>query len=317
MDNICEESEASVKLDFNSMMRNFLRQYLKMLVKIPTYCIYVAAVLERVVRKDNSVRILMYHSTGNIPKEHWDHYDNVPVPRFRSQMEYLKRRYKVISLSDLVRLQEQRKCLESRSIVISFDDGYRNQFLYAYPILKRLGLSAVFFVVTNYIGASRPLYHLQTAQENFSESTEALPLRWEDIEEMSADMIIGSHSCSHRSVGSLPDSEAATEIFESKHMLEQRLGKPIDHFSYPFGSQAYGDFNDRTTELLQKAGYKTACTTVVGANKELLDLYRLKRIPVEASDSVFDLECKLSGAYDWVGPFKTRFQRIFGKRSFA
>jgi peptidoglycan/xylan/chitin deacetylase (PgdA/CDA1 family) len=174
-----------------------------------------------------------------------------------------------------------------------------------------LRLTAVFFVVTDYIGSRLPLYHLQAIPN--SQFSDQLPLDWKEIMEMSEDMDIGSHSCSHRSVGSLSDMEAAAELFESKNLLEEHLGKPIEHFSYPFGSKAYGHFTDKTTELLQKFGYKTACTTVVGTNKEPLNFYALKRIPVEASDSLFDLECKLSGAYDWVGPFKTLFQRTFSK----
>lgn len=301
----------------NRALRNFLRQYLKMLVKVPTYCVYILALPIRRVCQDNSVRILMYHSVGHIPQEQWDHYDNVPVPRFEQQMQYLKRRYKVISLSDMVRFHEHHQRPDPRSVIISFDDGYMNQFLYAYPILKRLNLKAIFFVVTNYIGAPAPLYHLHVAHNSHSEISDQLPLDWKAILEMSKDMDIGSHSCSHRSIGALSDLEAAAELMESKAVLEQHLEKSVEHFSYPFGSEAYGDFTVKTTELLQKIGYKTGCTTVVGANQEPLSLYTLKRIPVEASDSLFDLECKLSGAYDWVGAFKTLFQRTFTRQNYS
>jgi hypothetical protein len=120
-------------------LHKVLRRVFKALIRVVAYFVFTLRLPMRLLSVDRSIRILMYHSVSNLPEETWDDYDNVPVKQFEQQMEYLQRRYKVMSLSDMVRLQEQQQRPEPWSIIISFDDGYRNQFLYAYPISKADG----------------------------------------------------------------------------------------------------------------------------------------------------------------------------------
>ena len=89
---------------------------------------------------------------------------------------------------------------------------------------------------------------------------------------------------------------------------------PVECFAYPFGSRAYGDFDPAIRELLRRAGYRGACTTVVGRNGPGADPLALRRLPVEEADGPFRLRCKLAGAYDWVGPVKSLWQRLVARQ---
>ena len=123
-------------------------------------------------------------------------------------------------------------------------------------------------------------------------------------------MSIGSHSLSHRSLGRMDAQEADGEIRRSRQILEHKLGRRVDLFAYPFGSPAYGDFNEHIQGIVRKAGYLGACTTMVGTNRPGANPFALRRIPVDESDGPFRLRAKLVGAYDWVGWIKVRWQRL-------
>ena len=123
-------------------------------------------------------------------------------------------------------------------------------------------------------------------------------------------MEVGSHSLTHRSLGVIGSTEAEVEIRQSREILERRLGVPVNLFAYPFGSQAYGDFNQGVQQIVRTAGYLAACTTVVGTNGRAADPFALRRIPMEEEDGPFRVRCKLVGAYDWVGKVKATWQRL-------
>jgi peptidoglycan/xylan/chitin deacetylase (PgdA/CDA1 family) len=226
-----------------------------------------------------TVPILMYHSIGYEEGSFF-----VSPENFNRQMRYLKDKgYEVISLDELVKSIESKKRVRRNKVVITFDDGYKDNFTYAYPVLKRYNFPATIFLITDYIGTkSNP------GEKEF--------MLWEDVVVMSNNGIsFGGHTKSHITLGLMVDEKQAfEEIAGSKEALEKKIDGRVDYFCYPVGA-----FNERIKELVRKAGYKGACATNRGYVKYNRDVYELKRIKVTNSDTnkPFSFWAKLSGYY--------------------
>jgi peptidoglycan/xylan/chitin deacetylase (PgdA/CDA1 family) len=263
----------------------------------------------------NDARILMYHSISNFPPEKDVPYDNVPPALFERQMCRLSEgNFNVVRLSNLIDIIEKGENIPPKTIVITFDDGYKNNFLNALPVLKKLKLTGTFFLIADRIGKNEPFPHLlwdNPSREFFSQFPESrLPISWDEARKLkSHNMEIGSHGLSHQSIGHMELKQAKLEIFDSKRILEHELSASVHTFSYPFGSMTYSDYTATTNNLLFDAGYIGACTTEIGPVINGSNLYELKRIPIRENDTLPIFEQKLMGAYDWVNISKRFFQR--------
>ena len=160
---------------------------------------------------------------------------------------------------------EKNKKPPERSLIITFDDGWKNQYRYAFPILKKYNFPATFFIVVNQTGGN-------------------LFMNWQQLKELlNSGMEIGSHTISHPNLKKLTSSQLISEIENSKTILEKKLDCQIEVFAYP-----YGIFDSKIVETVHKAGYKTARTTISGLDQNTEKLYTLKAIQVY--DSLNQLE---------------------------
>jgi peptidoglycan/xylan/chitin deacetylase (PgdA/CDA1 family) len=272
-------------------------------------------------RLGTSVRvpIFMYHQVSRPLKGVASCRDGVSPGRFERQIRaILDAGYRVIPLETLIRELRSGTPEVRRCVVLTFDDGFRGQFVYAYPILRRHRLPATFFVIAGHVGEYAFFPHLafdrSAGGRGGAPSPAWLPLSWDELREMARSGIdIGSHSLSHRSLGLLGAGEAAGEVRRSREILERGAGARVEFFAYPFGSRAYGDFDRGIRDVVRDAGYGGACTTVVGRTARGADPFALRRIPIEDSDGPFRIRCKLAGAYDWVGPVKSLWQRLVAR----
>ena len=278
-----------------------------------TAALYPVCLLRKTLGGPARVPILMYQQVGGRPSCH----DRVSPERFERQIRaILDAGYRVIRLSELIHALEQGQVGDlRRAAVLTFDDGYRGQFVFAYPVLRWNRLPATFFVTPESIGTNTFFPHLSflntTRESETSPPLAWLPLSWDEVREMAGHGIdIESHAVSRRSLGHLAAAEAAFEARRSKELLERRLGVPVDLFAYPFGWEAYGDFHRGIQDILRATGYRAACTTVVGRSGPGVDPLALPRIPMEQRDGPFRVRCKLAGAYDWVGAVKSLWQRL-------
>jgi len=174
---------------------------------------------------------------------------------FESQMSYLGAKgYETLALADLAAHFREGKPLPEKAVILTFDDGWEEQFETAVPILRNYGLRATFFVVTNYVG-----HH-----EFFS---------WDQIRTLiSYGMTIGSHSRHHPDLAEISSAdELRDEIETSKAILERETGTSIDAFAYP-----YGAYNHETIAAVERAGYTTARADKFGLVHSEADLYTLK-----------------------------------------
>ena len=145
--------------------------------------------------------------------------------RFEQQLSYLKDAgYETISTIDLVYHLTFGAPLPAKPIIITFDDGYVDNYTNAYPLLQEYGFSATFYIVTDYVDRGLTRY-----------------MTWDQIEEMAAGgMQIGSHSRDHPDMRGKPYDYLVWQILGSQQTLETHIGEPIHAFSYPSG--AYDDF---------------------------------------------------------------------------
>lgn len=221
-------------------------------------------------RANYEVPILMYHHVGSSEKSSV----NVSTEVFERQMEFLKvHRYHVITLDDLVGHIRLGQAIPWNAIVITFDDGYLDNFVNAFPVLKKMSFPATIFMITKNIG-----------QEEW--------LTEEDLRVLDASGItIGSHTANHAFLPDLKYDEMVGELKESRNRLEKILGHPVFLFSYPAG----GVTREAKAEI-GKAGYRGAVTTNYGRLKHDPDaLHRIKI--TEANGNLFEFWIKISGIY--------------------
>jgi len=221
-----------------------------------------------------NVPVLMFHYI----RVNLDHNDkvgfnlSVTPNNFAQQMNYLATHsYHPITLDEMGSALFSNGKLPPKPIVITFDDGYRDSYTSAFPILKKYGFKAVNFVITGLVGA--PNY-----------------LTWEQIKEMNSSGIFsfGSHTAKHRALTELKDELVRKELADSKNILEQELGVIINWFAYP-----YGKVNDRVSYLTQASGYLGAFGTNLGTYQSTDYLFTLPRIRVGGGDTVKSFAAKL------------------------
>lgn len=185
---------------------------------------------------------------------------------FEAQLRYLVRAgYHPILLRDLIAHLNLGAPLPSKPIILTFDDGYKDQYTNAYPLLKRYGFVGTFFIVTGFIG-----------QQEY--------LSWEEIEVMSAEgMEMEAHGHTHPDLRGRPTSYIVWQVLGAKEALEARTGQPVRFFSYPSGK-----YDQRVMRVLHSAHYWGAVTVRQGTRQSSLRPFELQRIRVRGKDTLAD-----------------------------
>jgi peptidoglycan/xylan/chitin deacetylase (PgdA/CDA1 family) len=126
--------------------------------------------------------------------------------------------------------------------LITFDDGYEDNYTVGYPLLRQEGLTATIFVATDYVGG----------WSDFNQHLRRRMLSWEQLTELTeAGFEMGSHTCSHRGLDTLSPQEIRRELADSKKCLEDHLGREVMSVAYPFGA-----WNERIVGLAREVGYR-------------------------------------------------------------
>jgi peptidoglycan/xylan/chitin deacetylase (PgdA/CDA1 family) len=289
-----------------------------------------------------NVQILAYHRV-NDDNDPFFHATSIDL--FAKQMDYMACHFNVLSLEEAIGRMKDRD-IPNNAVVVTFDDGYRDNYLNAFPILRGLSIPATIFLATNGIDSRRVLwfervfsafretkvfflksfgpdskdYALRSLEEKVIAQQEVLRtlraaddserpllvdrlinllevedrkeasdlmLRWDEIRAMRQDGIsFGSHTVTHPILSRLPIDKVRVEIYESKRIIEEKLGVPVRAFAYPSGRKI--DFNEMTKGILREAGYGCALTIIFGTNQIGQDLFELRRlIPWEKGIGMF------------------------------
>ena len=222
----------------------------------------------------SGVPILMYHAIG-LPHEPAGPFV-IPAERFSRQMDWLKKMgYHPIPLTQFLDCQQNFRLLPPRCVVITFDDGYADNYTHAYPILRHYNIPVTIFLVSSYMGltngwdqngqlSGRPLMSCAQIQELISQGVH-----------------VGAHSCTHPELTAVSSAQAEEEIIGSRQQLESKLGVSIDFFAFP-----YGKYDPSILAIMQRANFLAGCTIETGLNTLITPSSRLRRTEIQGTDSL-------------------------------
>lgn len=286
-----------------------------------------------------TLTVLTYHRISEA--EEREDPLKVSLKMFERQIRYVRENYSLVSADDLSASIERRRSLPTNACLITFDDGWRDNFELAFPILKRYQIPALIFLSTDYIGSGKVFWQVRVRElltryangdrsavdvvsawpapladavrgfhvlgardlsagvsgviERFkgysidaiqwllpmpSQTTADLPSRlgamlsWDQVGEMAANGVsFGSHCKTHSILTRLNEAQLKDELVDSKHLLEDRIHRPIDFLAYP-----NGDYDERVLRIANEAGYLAAFTCRSGVNVAIENPLEIRRI---------------------------------------
>ncbi len=225
--------------------------------------------------------ILMYHAVCRPGSEAERKYA-CPPRRFARHMAYLRRRHPVVSMAAVRHHLAGTGEIPEGAVAVTFDDGFRNNYTAALPLLRRLQIPATLFLTAGLVGET----NRWMAGRGFPERP---MVTWEEVREMAAAGVeIGAHTLTHPRLTELDRETLTHEVEGAREVIESHLGRPVEGFAYP-----YGLLDEGVVTAVGAAGYRVACTTRPGFNRPQIDPLRLRRIEVFGTDSVWRLAQKI------------------------
>ena len=241
-------------------------------------------------KKKYDIPVIMYHRVINNPENEGVHgtyiYENI----FREHMQYLKdKNYTVITFKDFDKIGWRNRFEKDKKyIFITFDDGYKDNYDLAFPILKEFGFKVTIFLM----GSST--YNEWDVKASGEKEFPLMSV--EMIKEMQDYGIeFGAHTFNHPKLNTLSNEEIEHQIVDVKKPLEEKIGKEIITFAYP-----YGILNDYAKEMTKKAGYTFALATDSGSVCLSDDLYQIRRIAIFPNTNLFSFKRKIAGNYNFI-----------------
>jgi peptidoglycan/xylan/chitin deacetylase (PgdA/CDA1 family) len=221
----------------------------------------------------------MYHHIADSPPDAGPIRQDLSVSpqAFEAQLRYLVGAgYQPITLRDLIYHLALGVSLPEKPVILTFDDGYEDNYTNAYPLLKKYGFVGTFFIVTEPVDKKRAGY-----------------MSWAQIEIMSTNgMEIGSHSYTHPDLRDKSVDYIIWQALGSKEAIEARIQQPVRFFSYPSGR-----YDEQVVNVLHSANFWGAVTIETGTDQSSLWPFELRRIRVQGSDNLKTFALKLN--LDW------------------
>lgn len=242
------------------------------------------------------LRTLMYHKFGVPPAgANWPSIWATEA-EFRRQLDYLKRHgFTTMLFSEFRDAEAGRIPMPEKPVLITFDDGFANNYEVAYPILKELGMKANIFLVHD-------LMETDSRWDAVNEPAPPIPmLSWKQIFEMRDSGVIefGSHTMKHRNLLKLSAEEVRWEVVESKARLEEKLGYEMIAFAYPWGEGAY---DEGVRRAVRDAGYRYDFGVRRGITRLPYDPASgpLRRLDINLGTSALDFHLSVTRGRIWI-----------------
>lgn len=241
--------------------------------------------------KKLEIPVLMYHRVVSDTKEAGKHGIYVTAEQFEKHLKYLKNHeYSCLSFDEAFGTNLP----DGKSVILSFDDGYRDNYDVAFPILKKYGFKATIFLVA---GLNYNRWDCNTPGEpklEFLTDPEIKKMQKYGIE-------FGAHTLTHPDLSKITIDQARREIIESKKVIENRTGRRVTIFAYP-----YGGLNSSVKEIVRSAGFKYGLATDSGPLPIHEDRFQIRRIGVFPNTNFFGFAHKAGGSYTFYRQKKHR-----------
>ena len=241
-------------------------------------------------KKKYDVPVIMYHRVINNPENEGVYGTYIYEDMFKKHLQYLKdKNYTVITFKDLDKIGWRNRFEKDRKyIILTFDDGYKDNYDLAFPILKEFDFKATIFLM------GKSAYNEWDVKAGGERKFSLMSV--EMIKEMQDYGIeFGAHTFNHPKINTLSNEEIEHQIVDVKKPLEEKIGKEIITFAYP-----YGILNDYAKEMAKKAGYTFALATDSGSVCLSDDLYQIRRIAIFPNTNLFSFKRKVAGNYNFI-----------------
>lgn len=241
-------------------------------------------------KKKYDIPVIMYHRVINNPENEGVYGTYIYEDMFKKHLQYLKdKNYTVITFKDLDKIGWRNRFEKDRKyIILTFDDGYKDNYDLAFPILKEFNFKATIFLMGSLT------YNEWDVKAGGEKEFPLMSV--EMIKEMQDYGIeFGAHTFNHPKLNTLSNEEIEHQIVDVKKPLEEKIGKEIITFAYP-----YGILNDYAKEMAKKAGYTFALATDSGSVCLSDDLYQIRRIAIFPNTNLFSFKRKVAGNYNFI-----------------
>ncbi len=236
---------------------------------------------------------------------------------FEGQMAYLHNAgYRTLRIDELVSYIKGELSLNQKAAVITFDDGWLDNYIYAFPALKKYSINAAIFIITDRIeraslhnernNPSSVPTHKESKLLIEKKEDYRVALNWGHIKEMSDSGLVEfySHTKSHMKCNDLPEDELLEEIGKSKKIIEEKMGRPCPYLCWP-----YGKYNDTALRIAVNTGYEAIFITGHGVVEKGSDPLAIKRIVVKDSVAWFKNKMVI-----YINPVLSRLYLMFRKK---
>lgn len=247
--------------------------------------------------------ILLYHSVGSSNEKNIASDQLFISPEyFERQMKHIRKNCTPVSLADSLALLSGAAAWPRRPVVVTFDDGFMNNYSNAFPVLKQYEIPATIFINTAQVG--------EKGKEGAYRGLEKLG--WKEIDEMAASGLVsfGAHTANHVRLSNVDDTTAKNEIIESVNTLQRRFKEKKIPFAFPFGLKK--DFLQRDIDIVKKSGCVCNCVAYYKRNYPGANLFLIGRVLVRAGTPFYAFKNICSGV-----PFTASLgyivRKIFGR----
>ncbi|MEO0202512.1 MAG: polysaccharide deacetylase family protein [candidate division WOR-3 bacterium] len=233
------------------------------------------------------IPVLCYHNISRAPYFNVKRRSLHTTPlNFYLQMKLLNfLGYRGLSISDAWDYIIGKKF--GKVVILTFDDGYYDNFKNALPILKKFDFTSTLFVVSDLIGSYNKWYYKEANMIKRLMNEDEIKI-WIDN-----GMEIGSHTRTHPDLTKIPIHELENEIIRSKEILERKFKVEVKHFCYP-----YGKYNDDVVNIVKRANYRSAWTLDRGRFRVGDDIFRGKRINIPKDANLIRFYIKIFTSYE-------------------
>ena len=245
-----------------------------------------------VLKKKYDIPVIMYHRVVNNENEGGVHGTYITAKKFDEHMKYLKEHdYEPITFKELLKLNYRNRFNNGKKyIILTFDDGYEDNYKIAFPILKKYQFKCIIYLVSHLNYNKWDVEVPENPEKKFPLMT------WGMIKEMQEYGIeFGGHTMTHQKLAHIPFEQAKEEITKSTQFLEEKLEEKLVCFAYP-----YGDLNEQVKEFVRNSSYSFAVATDSGDLSFSEDLFQIRRIGIFPTNNMLSFKRKVHGNYNFI-----------------